>query len=142
MNRDTAFLTGLIADGAATAGEFVTALAFEAAWRGGDPDEVWAFFADDCEITAEDPFPAMSPSTKPDTSRGFVIERLAGEIEIDLTRRQFAGDHFVWRVRFTGQPEGDRRCGQAGVRFHNGKITHFTLGPISGDDAIDRRIVL
>ncbi len=142
MNRDAAFLNGLIADGAATAAEFVTALAFEAAWRGGDPDAVWAFFADDCQITAEDPFPAMSPSMEPEASRGFVIERLAGEIEIDLTRRQFASDHFVWQVRFTGQPDGDRQSGQAGARFQNGKITHLTLGPTDADGAIDRRIVL
>ena len=142
MNRDPAFLNGLIADGTATAGDFVTALAFEAAWRGGDPDAVWAFFADDCKITAEDPFPAMSPSMEPDTSRRFVIERLAGEIEIDMTRRQFASDQYLWRVRFTGQPDGDRRHGQAGARFQNGKITHFTLGPTAADGAIDRRIVL
>ena len=129
MNRDPAFLNGLIADGTATAGDFVTALAFEAAWRGGDPDAVWAFFADDCRITAEDPFPAMSPSMEPDASRRFVIERLAGEIEIDMTRRQFASDQYLWRVGFTGQPDGDRRRGQAGARFQNGKITHFTLGP-------------
>ena len=66
---------------------------------------------------------------EPDTSRRFVIERLAGEIEIDLTRRQFGSDQYLWRVRFTGQPDGDRRRGQAGARFQNGKITHFTLGP-------------
>ena len=128
LNRDPAFLNGLIADGAATAGDFVTALAFEAAWRGGDPDAVWAFFADDCRITAE-ARPAMSPSMEPDTSRRFVIERLAGEIEIDMTRRQFASDQYVWRVWFAGQPDGDRRRGQAGARFQNGKINHFTLGP-------------
>jgi len=28
---------------------------------------------------------------EPDTARRFVIERLASEIEIDMTRRQFAG---------------------------------------------------
>src|SRR6201999_1000439 len=74
MNRDPAFLNGLIADGAAAAGDFLTALAFEAAWRGGDPDAVWAFFADDCKISSEDPFPAISLSMQPDTSRRFVIE--------------------------------------------------------------------
>ena len=142
MNRDPAFLNGLIADGTATAGDFVTALAFEAAWRGGDPDAVSAFFADDCKITSADPFPAMSPAMEPDAAQRFVIERLAGEIEIDMTRRQFASDQYLWRVRFTGQPDGDRRHGQAGARFENGKITHFTLGPTAVDGAIDRRIVL
>jgi len=120
MNRDPAFLNGLIADGTATAGDFVTALAFEAAWRAGDPDVVWAFFADNCRITSEDPFPAMSLSMEADTSRRFVIERLAGEIQIDLTRRQFASDQYLWRVRFTGQPDGDRRRGQAAARFQSG----------------------
>ena len=79
---------------------------------------------------------------QPDTSRRFVIERLAGEIEIDMTRRQFASDQYLWRVRFTGQPDGARWRGQAGVRFQNGKITHLTLGPTDADGAIDRRIVL
>ena len=136
MNRDPAFLNGLIADGTATAGDFVTALAFETAWRSGDPDAVWSFFADDCKITAEDPFPAMSPSMEPGTSRRFVIERLAGEIEIDMTRRQFASDQYLWRVRFAGRPDGDRRRGQAGARFQNGMITHFTLGSTDADGAI------
>ena len=142
MNRDPAFLNGLIADGTAIAGDFVIALAFEAAWRGGDSDAVWSFFADDCKITSADPFPAMSPAMEPAAARRFVIERLAGDIEIDMTRRQFASDHFLWRVRFTGQPDGDRRNGQAGARFQSGKITHFTLGPTAVDGAIDRRIVL
>ena len=54
-----------------------------------------------------------------------------------MTRRQFASDQYLWRVRFTGQPDGDRRRGQAGARFQNGKITHFTLGPTDADGAID-----
>ena len=40
------------------------------------------------------------------------------------------------RLRFAGQPDGHRRRGQAGARFQNGKITHFTLGP-TADGAID-----
>jgi len=79
----------------------------------------------------------MPPSMEPGASRRFVIERLAAEIDIDMTRRQFASDQYLWRVRFTGQPDGDRRRGQAGARFQNGMITHFTLGTTAAVGAID-----
>jgi NTE family protein len=76
------------------------------------------------------------------TGCGDITDSLAAEIEIDLTRRQFAGDEVLWRIRFTGHHNCDRRRGQAGARFQNGTIIRFALGPSSGDGTIDRRIVL
>ena len=56
LNRDPAFLDGLIEHGKARADQFVTALAFENAWRGGDRDLMVGFFADDAEISSTAPF--------------------------------------------------------------------------------------
>lgn len=141
MNRDPAFLNGLISDGAATAADFVTALAFETAWRSKDAEAVLAFFAPDCAVHSQDPFPQVSIEGDPDGKRRFLIERLATEVDVDMTRRQFAGDEVLWRIRFTDD-NGQRRLGQAGARFHNGQIVRFTLGPSARDSAIDRRTVL
>jgi len=92
MNRDPAFLRGLIADGAATADDFVTALAFEQAWRNKDAEAVFGFFADDCTLISTDPFPTAELRGDKDGLHDFITEQLAREIEVDMTRRQFAGD--------------------------------------------------
>src|SRR5215210_8051566 len=49
LNRDPHFIRALMAHGEARAGEFLTALAFENAWRSRDPAAVMGFFADDAE---------------------------------------------------------------------------------------------
>lgn len=128
MNRDPAFLRGLIADGAATADDFVTALAFERAWRNKDAEAVFGFFADDCTLVSADPFPTASLGGDGDGLHDFITEQLAREIEVDMTRRQFAGDEVLWRIRFSDEHVGERQLGQAGARFENGKIVRFTLG--------------
>jgi NTE family protein len=133
LNRDPAFLEGLIADGAATAEDFVSALAFESAWRSKDTEAVCAFFADDCTVTSQDPFPAASLHNDKDGLRRFIFDRLATDIEVDMTRRQFAGDEVLWRIRFTGQRTDDRQRAQASARFQNGKIIRFALGPSAGN---------
>jgi NTE family protein len=58
----------------------------------------------------------------------FIAEQLAREIEVDMTRRQFAGDEVLWRIRFSDGHAGERLLGQAGARFEDGKIVQFTLG--------------
>ncbi|WP_198290997.1 patatin-like phospholipase family protein [Mycobacterium sp. 155] len=128
MNRDPAFLRGLIDDGAATADDFVTALDFERAWRSKDADGVFKFFADDCKLISTDPFSIASLHGDKDGLHGFITEQLAREIEVDMTRRQFAGDEVRWRVRFSGGDAGECADGQAGARFEDGKIVRFTLG--------------
>lgn len=142
LNRDPAFLRGLIADGEETAEDFVTALRFEAAWRRKDLDAVSSFFAGPCAIVTHDPLPPIAPGADLDDLRAFLADRLATEIEVDRTRRQYAGDEFIWRVNYTDPASGERRRAQAGARFTDGQIVRFALGPTGSESAYDRRIVL
>lgn len=141
MNRDPAFLSGLIADGSETADDFVIALAFEQAWRDKDSDAVLGFFADECAVTSAEPFPTRSFTADGEALRSFITDQLAKHIEVDMTRRQFAGDEVLWRIRFTDD-DGERHLGQAGARFEDGRIVRFALGRSWGESAIDRRVVL
>lgn len=128
MNRDPEFLAGLISDGSATADDFVTALAFERSWRDKDADAVLGFFADECTVTSAEPFPAVTLQNDRKAVREFIADQLARDVEVDMTRRQFAGDEVRWRIRFT---DDDRNHpGQAGARFEKGRITRFALGPV------------
>lgn len=142
LNRDPAFVRGLITDGEATAEDFVTALRFEAAWRDRDLDAVSAFFAGPCAIVAHEPFPPIGPDADTGDLRAFLADKLATEIEVDHTRRQYAGDEFIWRVNYTDPASGERRRAQAGARFAGGQIVRFALGPTGSESAFDRRIVL
>lgn len=133
-NRDPAFLRQLIEQGEAKADVFVDALNFERAWRTGDHDEVAAFFADDCEITAVAPFIPRETQRGADAVRDFVTEALGNTIVVDLTRKQMSGDKVRWRVRTpSSDPEhtatGGFRVGQAEATFEKGKISTFWLGP-------------
>lgn len=130
MNRDPAFLRGLISDGAATADDFVSALAFERAWRDKDAEAVFGFFAEGCTLTSAEPFPAATLHDDREALHAFVAGQLARNVEVDMTRRQFAGDEVRWLVRFGH--DGERHLGQAGARFENGKIVRFALGPRTG----------
>lgn len=140
MNRDPEFLAGLISDGSATADDFVTALAFEQAWREKDADTVLDFFADEAAVTSAAPFPTISLQNDREALHGFIADQLTRQVEVDMTRRQFAGDEVLWRIRFT--EDGQRHLGQAGARFEKGKIVRFALGPSWGESAIDRRVVV
>ena len=59
-----------------------------------------------------------------------------------MTRRQYASDHYLWRVRFVDQSTGERRRGQVGIIIRNGQITRVMVGPAAPDGSIDRRVVL
>ncbi len=141
MNRDPQFLDGLISHGEASADEFVTALAFESAWRAGDSDAVWAFFADDCQITSAPPFTEfeVSVADDPNAARRFIDERLTVEIDIDPTRRQFASDRFTWRVRAHGE-DGEIRRGEVEATVRDRRLTSFRLLPGAQRRSVDRQV--
>src|ERR671911_1980042 len=61
LNRDPRFIEELMSHGEARAEEFLTALAFEDAWRNRNPDVVMSFFAEDAEIVSAAPFPGRGP---------------------------------------------------------------------------------
>jgi NTE family protein len=134
INRDPAFLRTLIEQGEAKADIFVDALNFERAWHAGDPAEIAAYFAADCEISTKAPFTPRESRRGADAVRDFVTEALGHTVVVDLTRKQMSGDQVRWRVRTpSSDPDhaatGGYRVGQAVATFDKGKITRFSLGP-------------
>jgi NTE family protein len=88
LNRDPAFIAGLIAHGEARASEFLTALAFESAWSAGDVDATARFLADDARIESQAPFPEHGPARSREAVERFLRDHLAGETAIDVTHKQ------------------------------------------------------
>lgn len=129
LNRDPRFVRDLIDHGEERAEEFLAALAFEDAWRAGDPDAVMGFFADDARLTSSSPFPHLDARSGRDEIRPFVLGHLAREVLVDLTKKQVAGKKVTWTVRVSRDGLGSRVQGVAEAGFRGGKITSFELGP-------------
>ena len=117
LNRDPAFLDGLIEHGKARADQFVTALAFENAWRSGDRDRMVGFFADDAEISSTAPFAERPTERGTDAVRRLIDDWLAVGLRVDPTRKQIAGDTVTWRVRSSKANTGERKVGSAAGAF-------------------------
>ena len=128
LNRDPGFIQDLISHGEARAGEFLVALAFEEAWKSRDPDAVMAFFAEDATITASAPFPAGGRHTGRAQIRSFVTEHLAGEVRVDLTRKQVAHNGVAWTVRApAAEGSANRAKGTAEAVFRGNEIASLRL---------------
>jgi NTE family protein len=129
LNRDPGFIRDLISHGEVRAGEFLTALASEEAWRSRDHDAVMAFFADDSTLASSAPLPAGGRYANRTQIRSFVTEHLTREIRVDPTRKQIAQNGVTWKVR---APAGDglanRVEGVAEAVFRGGKIESLRLG--------------
>jgi NTE family protein len=106
LDREPGFLRRLIEHGDAQATAFLAALDFEDAWRRGDADAVQAHLAHAAGVTSG------------------VLDRLTGEVTVDLTRHQVVGDTVTWQVRGRG---GDRRRGTAEARVDGNRITGLRL---------------
>jgi len=130
LNRDPAFLDGLIEHGKARADQFVTALDFENAWRSGDRDLMVDFFADDAEFSSTAPFAERSIQRGQDAVRLLIDTWLAAGLRVDPTRKQIAGDTVTWRVRSSKANPGERKVGSAQARFVDGRVVSFRLGPV------------
>jgi len=130
LNRDPAFLDGLIEHGKARAEQFVTALAFEKAWRSADRDRMVGFFADDAEISSTAPFAERPTERGTDAVPRFIDNWLAAGLRVDPTRKQIAGDTVTWRVRSSKANPGERKVGSAQARFVDGHVVSFRLGPV------------
>jgi NTE family protein len=126
LNRDPRFIQDLISHG-----EFLTALAFEEAWRSRDPDAVMAFFADDATLTSSAPFPMTGRYSGSSRIRPFVTDHLARDVHVDLTRKQIAQNGVVWRVRKPAGEGADRVEGLAEAVFRGGKIETLHLGAVT-----------
>jgi NTE family protein len=104
LNRDPAFIAGLMAHGRARAGEFLTALAFESAWAAGDVDATVGFLSDDARLESRAPFPEHGSVRGREAVERFLRDHLVGATAIDVTRKQVAGERVTWSARW--HPDG------------------------------------
>ncbi len=129
LNRDPGFIRDLISHGEVRAEEFLSALAFEAAWKNRDPDAVMAFFTEDATITSSAPFPAVGRYTGRTQIRSFVTGHLTSEVYLDLTRKQVAHKGVTWTVRAPAcDGSANRVEGIAEAVFRGRQITSLRLG--------------
>jgi NTE family protein len=129
LNRDPHFIRALMAHGEARAGEFLTALAFENAWRSRDPAAVMGFFADDAEIFSSEPFSKRGTHKGEREVRTFIADYLAKDIRVDLTRQQVSRDGVAWKVRApAGNGSSAHGDGVAEVEFGEGGVKVLRLG--------------
>jgi NTE family protein len=127
LNRDPAFIAGLIAHGEERADEFLAALAFEHAWTAGDVETTLSFFARDARLASEAPFPEHEPITGAPAIRRFLRDHLTGDIAIDVTHKQVAGDRVTWSARWHPRGSTDRVRGEITATFRDEQITTLTL---------------
>jgi len=129
LNRDPGFIRDLISHGEVRAEEFLTALAFEEAWRSRDPDAVMAFFADEATLVSSAPFPAGGRYTNRTQIRSFATEHLAREVRVDPTRKQIAQNGVTWTVRAPARDGlANRVEGVAEAVFRGGTLESLRLG--------------
>jgi NTE family protein len=99
LNRDPRFIKDLMSHGQARAEEFLTALAFEDAWRSRDSDAVMGFLADDVELVSWTPFPDGGAYRGKEEIHTFLQEHLGEDVRMDLTKKQVARNRVTWAVR-------------------------------------------
>ena len=121
LNRDPQFLRALMDQGERQAEEFLTALAFEQAWRDRNLDAILPALAPDAELTAAAPFPLRDPVSGPQVRAA--VADLARDVRIDLTRKQVTRDRATWTVRL-----GEAR-GRVEAEFDGGRVVRLRLGP-------------
>jgi NTE family protein len=126
LNRDPAFIRGLMRYGEERAESFLASLAFEQAWRSRDVDAVVSFFSDDAELVSAAPFRTSTASGR-ESIRTFVERHLAEDVVVDLTRKQVAKDQVTWTVRKRRRGRGTPARGTAQADFTGDKITAFRL---------------
>lgn len=130
LNRDPAFIRDLIALGRAQADEFLTALAFERAWKERNFEAVLSFFAEDVELTSADPFPVIGPARGISHVNAFIAEHLSSTT-VDLTRKQVARERVTWTVKTSADASGPRARAVAQIALSAGRITSLKLGRVA-----------
>jgi NTE family protein len=129
LNRDPRFIEELMSHGEARAEEFLAALAFEDTWRSRDPDAMAGCFAEDAELVSSAPFPSRGSHRGKRQIRRFATKHLAGDVRMNLTKKQVARNGVAWTVRLLGgDGSSDRSEGVAEAQFREGKIKVLRLG--------------
>ncbi len=103
LNRDPAFIRDLIAHGEGQAGEFLTALNFEQAWRAGDSSAIMSFFADDAEFASTQPFPDAPATRGAEHIESFLRQHLRPSSSTQRESRSPA-------IEFSGPSKHNRRA--------------------------------
>ena len=128
LNRDPRFIKDLISHGEARAEEFLTALAFEDAWRSRDYEAVMGFFADDAELVSSTPFPEGGVYRGKEEIHTFLQEHLGKDVLMDLTKKQVARNRVAWAGRtFLDEDRADWAEGTAEAQFQGQKIKALRL---------------
>ena len=129
MNRDPGFIQDLISHGVDRAEEFLAALAFENAWRSGDPDAVTGFFADDATLVSSAPFPGSGRYEGRAQIRSFATKHLTKDVRADLTKKQVARNGVAWTVRaLPGDEPEEQIRGVIEAEFRGREIKLLRLG--------------
>jgi NTE family protein len=128
LNRDPAFVRQLIAQGEEQATEFLTALAFENAWRRRDTDAVARFFTDDAEVHSSEPFPERGPARGREAVREFLDDHFASTVCMDLSRKQVVRDQVTWIANGQVGPGSEDVEGRCEVTFRGERATELRLG--------------
>ena len=129
LNRDPHFIKDLMSHGEARAEEFLTALAFEDAWRSRDSDAVMGFLADDAELVSSTPFPDGGAYRGKEEIRTFLLEHLGEDVRMDLTKKQVARNGVTWTVRaYRDDDPAGWAQGTAEAEFREGKVKALRLG--------------
>jgi NTE family protein len=135
LNRDPDFIRDLIAHGEARAEEFLVALDFEEAWRSRDAEAVMGFFTEESELVSSTPFPRPGSYRGRRRIRPYVADHLAGDVTLDLSRKQVARDRVTWTVRVGPGPAGRRVDGRAEAVFQGRSVVNLRLGPTTSPSA-------
>ena len=136
LDRNPLFIRKMMRYGERRAGEFFGTLAFEEAWTSGNPDAVLGYFSEEAEIRllgAPQLRDGQTSYRGKRELRDFIRERLAGDVRINPSKKQVAGDAVTWTVRISpglsGQAESEPAEGAAEAVFEEGKIRRLTLAP-------------
>ncbi|MBA2783944.1 MAG: nuclear transport factor 2 family protein [Rubrobacteraceae bacterium] len=87
------------------------------------------FFAEDAELVSSAPFPSRGSHRGKRQIRNFVAEHMAGNIRMDLTKKQVARNGVAWTVRLLeGDGSHDRSEAVVEAQFRDGKIRALRLG--------------
>ena len=98
VDRDPGLIGELIAHGREQADEFLIALGLEQAWRSRDLGAMLELCGDDVELVSTAPFAVAGPVCGREPLAAFLAEHL-GTLQLDLTRKQVAGDRVTWSVK-------------------------------------------
>ncbi len=131
LNRDPAFLDGLVAHGRDQADRFLAALAFERAWADGDVDAVVGLTEPGAVLVTEPPFPAWNGAGAAADLRGYIAMLMDGGIRIDSTRKQIAQAQVTWTIRMRAA-EAAAVEGVAVAEFSGARLSALRLGPRRG----------